>query len=80
MKEERNIYTYYNKYNTRINNTRILTKNKTYPPNNDEYCEFCAEKNTIFHSIIYFEKYKSYRCTLIPEIENYNEAIWGLDD
>ena len=53
-----------------IYNTRIVTKNKSYLLNDDEYCEFCAEKNTIFHSIIYCEKYKSYKRTFVPEIKN----------
>ena len=53
-----------------IYNTRIVTKNKSYPLNDEEYCELCAEKNTIFHSIIYCQRYNSYRCELVPEIEN----------
>ena len=44
-----------------IYNRRVLTKKKIYTLNEDDYCEYCAEKNSILHSIIDCEKYSDYR-------------------
>ena len=54
-----------NKYNP-----RIITKDRINITKTGEYCNYCGDENTIFHSIRHCEQYKKDRENLIPEILN----------